>query len=124
MDNADGFENEEIRRLQIFLYLIPVFGFFPACWTLYQRKGNYQQRAVSRLVVTLTLGWVLGYVLLGTEGQAMIEGRSELAGLSLLLMNGVLTSSYFLINLWLMVQLWQRQPLRLPGISRIARHLP
>lgn len=123
MDNTDVFENQEIRRLQIFLYLVPVFGFFPACWTLHRRKGNCQQRSVSRLVITLTLGWVLGYVLLGTGAQAMIEGQGKL-GLSLLLMNGVLTSSYFLVNLWLMIQLWQHQPLKLPGISRVARHLP
>lgn len=124
MANADSFENENIKRLQMFLYLTPVFGVFPACWTLYRRQGDYQQRAVSRLVVTLTLGWVVSYILLGSGAQTMIEGSGKLTGLSLLLTSGLLTSSYFLVNLWLMIRLWQHRSLKLPGVSRIARHLP
>jgi len=37
---SDAFENAQLKRLQLFLYLVPVFGFFPACWTLYRRKAN------------------------------------------------------------------------------------
>jgi hypothetical protein len=125
MDNLDeAFENQEIKRLQLFLYLVPIFGFLPAIWTLYQRKSDRQHRDISRLVVTLTLTWVLGYALLNTGANTVSESNQQGWGTSLLFVNSLLTSSYFLVNIWLMVRLWQRQSLKLPGISQIAKHLP
>ncbi|HEY9844607.1 MAG TPA: hypothetical protein V6D03_00250, partial [Candidatus Caenarcaniphilales bacterium] len=90
MDNADAFENTDIKRLLIFLYLVPVFGFFPAAWTLYSRRGDRPQRVVSRLSLTLTLAWVIGYSLLGTGAQAMAtnSGTSPVGATSLLLLSG------------------------------------
>jgi len=40
-----------------------------------------------------------------------------------------LTTSYFIVSLGLMIKVWKRQPIWLPGISRIAeqvlgKHLP
>lgn len=119
----DAFESAQLKRLQLFLYLVPVFGFFPACWTLYRRNGNRQQRTVSRQVITLALAWGLSYGLLGAGSEAMIA-ETESLGVSLLLLNGLLTSSYFLVNLWLMVRLWQHKSLQLPGISQVSKHLP
>jgi len=54
----------------------------------------------------------------------MIEGNVELLGVSLLLADSLLSSSYFLVNLLLMVQLWQRKPVKLPGLTQLAKHLP
>ena len=113
-----SFENPDIKHLQLFLYLIPVFGFFPALWTLYRRQGTREQQTLSRLAVTLALCWLLSYIFLGTGAQI-----SEGLALPLLLTNSVLTSSYFLVNIWLMVRLWQRQPPQLPWISRISKRL-
>ncbi|HEY9872037.1 MAG TPA: hypothetical protein V6D12_01300 [Candidatus Obscuribacterales bacterium] len=123
MKNNDPFENQYIERLQLFFYLVPVLGFFPALWTLYRRQGNREQQAVSRLAVTLTLTWLSGYVLLGAGAQA-----SEFLTMRLLFLDSLLTSGYFLVSLWLMVLLLQGKSLRLPGFSRLAdrvvgRHL-
>lgn len=123
MKNNDPFENQYIDRLQLFFYLVPVLGFFPALWTLYRRQGNREQQAVSRLAVTLTLTWLSGYVLLGAGAQA-----SEFLTMRLLFLDSLLTSGYFLVSLWLMVLLLQGKSLRLPGFSRLAdrvvgRHL-
>jgi hypothetical protein len=117
--NLDPFENPDIKHLQLFLYLIPVVGFFPALWTLYRRRGNRQERTLSRLVVTLAFGWLFGSVLLGSAANA-----SETAALPLLLTSSLLTSGYFLVNIWLMVRLWQRKSLRLPGFSNLGDRLP
>lgn len=106
MSNPEPLENQDIKHLQLFLYLIPVVGFFPALWTLYRRQGTRHQRNLSRLVVTLALGWLLGYFLLGAGAQA-----SESLSLPLLITSSLLTSGYFFVNIWLIVRLWQRKPL-------------
>lgn len=116
---GDPFENDDLKRLQLFVYLIPVVGFFPALWTLYRRQGSREQRNASRLAVTLATGWMLGYVLLQAGAEAF-----DAPALSLLILASLLTSGYFLVNLWLMLRLWQRKALRLPGISRLGDRLP
>jgi len=115
MKELDPLENRDLKRLQLFVYLIPVIGFFPSLWTLYCRQGTREQQAVSRLSVTLAFSWLLGYILLSTGGQI-----SEFWTLRLLIMNTMLTSGYFVVSVGLMVRLWQRKQPRLPGISRVA----
>lgn len=115
MKEVDPLENSDLQRLQLFIYLIPVLGFFPAIWTLYRRQGTREQQAVSRLSVTLAFGWLLGYILLSTGAQT-----SEFLTLRLLFLNTLLTSGYFLVNIGLMARVWKRKSVRLPGISRVA----
>lgn len=115
MKEVDPLENSDLQRLQLFVYLVPVLGFFPAIWTLYRRQGTREQQAVSRLSVTLACGWLLGYILLSTGSQT-----SELLTIRLLFLNTLLTSGYFLISIGLMMRVWQRKSVRLPGISRVA----
>ncbi len=115
MKEPNPLDNPDLERLQLYIYLIPVLGFFPALWTLYQRQGTRQQQAVSRLSITLAFSWLLGYILLSSGVQ-----MSEFWTLRLFIMNSLLTSGYFLVSFWLMVRLWQRKPPRLPGISRVA----
>lgn len=115
MKEVDPLENSDLHRLQLFVYLVPVLGFFPAIWTLYRRQGTREQQAVSRLSVTLAFGWLLGYILLSTGAQT-----SEFLTLRLLFLNTLLTSGYFLVSIGLMARVWQRKSVRLPGISRVA----
>ena len=115
MKQLDPLENSDLKRLQLFIYLVPVLGFFPALWTLYRRQGTREQQAVSRLSVTLAFGWLLGYLLLSAGLQ-----DSEFWSLRLLLLNTLLTSGYFLLCMGLMARVWQGKLPRLPGISQIA----
>ena len=131
-DHPNPNRDHSIPPLQLFWYLIPVVGFFPALWTLYHQdptgmqgsesegmgRDKREQRAVSRLSVTLAGSWLLGYVLLGAGAQTW-----EFLTLRLLLLNGLLTSGYFLVSLWLIVRLWQRKYPRLPGFSRLANRM-
>lgn len=116
MTSPDSFEEYELHRLKTFIYLVPVVGFVPALWTLYRHAGTRQQRALSRLVVVLTVGWIIGYVLLdaGANSSASLH-------LPLLITSSFLTSGYFLTNLWLMVRLWQRKPLTIFGLGGVNR---
>jgi hypothetical protein len=116
---ASPFANQDLQRLLIFMYFIPIAGMLPALWTLYQQRGSHEQQQASRLVVTLTLMWLLGYVLLGTTVQT-----TESLTLPLLIMSSLLTSGYFLANIWLMIRLWQRRSLYLPGVSPLSDRLP
>jgi hypothetical protein len=108
-------ENEDLRRLQLYVYLVPMIGFFPALWTLYRRSADRRQRIVSRLAVTLALLWMGGSVLLTVGVQT-----SESFNLPLLLVHGLWTSGYFLISLGLMVRLWRGKKPRLPIVSRLS----
>ncbi|MFP4104411.1 hypothetical protein [Coleofasciculus sp.] len=115
MNHLDRLDNQNLQRLQLFAYLLPVIGFFPALWTLYRRQGTREQQAASRLSVTLAFAWLVGYILLLSGAQL-----TEFWSFRLLFMNTMLTSGYFLVSVWLMVRLWQGKLPRLPGISQVA----
>lgn len=126
-------ESEDLDRLQILIYLIPVLGFFPALWTLYRQAGNLSlaspsersRQNASRLVVTLAMGWLVGSVLLGAGAQVGARTQAaDLLTLPLLITSSLLTSGYFLVNIWLMVRVWRGQSIRLPGISRLSDRIP
>jgi hypothetical protein len=113
-NDSDLFDNQDLKRLQLFVYLVPVIGFLPALWTLYRRQSDRKQRAVSRLAVTLALLWMGGTVLLMAGA-----GRSEFLHLPLLLVSSFWTSGYFLVSLGLMVRLWQGKKLALPNLRNV-----
>ena len=120
MKNVAPVEHPDLKHLQLFIYLIPILGFFPSLWTLYhhgnkQIEGNREQLGVSRLSVTLALSWLLSYLLLDTGAE-----MSEFLTLRFLLLNTLLTSGYFLVSLWLMFRLVSHKSPRLPGFSRLA----
>ena len=117
MKNVDPTENYDLNHLQLFFYLIPVLGFFPSLWTLYQ-GDKAEQLKVSRLSVTLASSWLIGYLLLGMGAET-----SEYLSLRLLILNTFLTSGYFLVSMMLMIRLYQRKPLRVPGFSLLARQV-
>ena len=111
--------DDDIKRLKMFIYLVPVVGFFPALWTLYRGKGTREERSVSRLVVTLSLTWILSVTVLNTGAQAV-----DAAAIPLMITSTLLTSGYFVANLWLMVRFFQRKRLKFPIISRLGDRLP
>jgi hypothetical protein len=118
MKNKDPLENPELDRISLFVLLIPVIGFFPAMWKLYRHEKNPEHKAVSRLAIALALSWLLGHIFLEAGGISAESGT-----LPMLLMSSLLTTSYFIVSLGLMFRLWKRQPLWLPGMSRIAEKL-
>lgn len=118
MNDFDRLEPDAVRHLRLFFYLLPVFGFFPAVWTLYRRSGSRQERSLSRFVVKFALGWVLLYGLMGASALT-----SESTQLPLLLAASFMTSGYFVLNIILMVRLWQRKAIALPLIGKVGKLL-
>jgi hypothetical protein len=112
-DPFDTLENRDLQHLQSFIYLIPVLGAIPALWTLSRGKGTREQRSASRTSLTLAFGWALGYILLAAGAHS-----GDGSPLPFLLLSSVLTSSYFIASVWLMMRVWQRKPLNLPGMPQ------
>ncbi len=113
-DNAQS----PIPKLHLLLYVIPIIGFFPSLWTLYRRQGSREQVAVSRLSITLGFTWLLGYLLLATGAET-----SEFLALRLFILNSFLTSSYFLVSIFLILRLIQGKSNRLPGFSNFSERI-
>ena len=133
MKKVELSDNSDFKHLELFIYLIPIIGFFPSLWTLY-RHGNQKQSSdslpyqvkrqvnTSRLSVTLASCWLLGYILLGFGAET-----SEFLALRLLVLNTLLTSGYFLVSILLIIRLASGKSARLPGFSglaeRVGKHL-
>jgi hypothetical protein len=121
-DVQDVITSPALNRLVLFAYLVPVFGMVPAAWTLTRPKSDRRHRAMSRLALTLGLAWGLGCLVFNTSGMTVGENGVS-AQMSMLLLNSVFTSGYFVTSLWLMVRLCKRQSLALPALSA-PKHSP
>jgi hypothetical protein len=108
---------DALDRLETFLYLIPVIGILPSMWAIYRRQRDNRQLAVCRLSILLAFIWLTTYMSLNIGAD--VSGSSAI-GFRLLFLNGLATSSYFMTSLWLMMLLWQKKSLRLPGFSALA----
>jgi hypothetical protein len=102
------------QEFRLLLYLMPVFGVIPALVTLNRTQSDRQERQLSRAVLKLALAWLAGSVLLDVGGS-QLEGLH----LPLLLATSLLTSGYFVLNLCLMIRLWQRKSVNVPLLGRI-----
>lgn len=116
----DPFGEDRIKQLRLYLYLLPVIGFFPALWQLYRRQGDRREQQVSRLAVTLMLGWLLTYLGLGW-GAENLGGTNAFR---VMFFNSLWTSGYFLTCVFLMIRVWQKaaKP-TIPPIDRLANDL-
>jgi hypothetical protein len=114
-------ERDALERLETFLYLTPVIGLVPSIWALYRRQRDRRQLAACRLSILLALMWLSAY--LSLDVGADLAGASTALALRLLFLNGLATSSYFIASVWLMVLLWQKKSVRLPGFSALAERM-
>ncbi len=108
---------DALSRLETFLYLTPVVGLLPSMWAIYRCQRDKRQLAVCRLSVLLAFTWLSIYLSLNVGAD--LSGSSAV-GFRLLFLNSLATSGYFMASVWLMVLLWQKKSLRLPGFSVLA----
>jgi hypothetical protein len=108
---------DALSRLETFLYLTPVVGLLPSMWAIYRCQRDKRQLAVCRLSVLLAFTWLSVYLSLNVGAD--LSGASAV-GFRLLFLNSLATSGYFMVSVWLMVLLWQKKSLRLPGFSVLA----
>lgn len=108
---------DALDRLETFLYLTPVIGVLPSMWALYRRQRTNRQLAVCRLSILLAFVWLSIYLSLNVGADL---SAASTFGLRLLFLNSLATSGYFLTSIWIMMLLWQKKSLRLPGFSALA----
>jgi hypothetical protein len=110
-------EPSALDRLETFVYLTPVIGLLPSMWAIYRGQRDKRQLAACRLSILLAFVWLSTYLSLNV--CADLSGASAL-GFRLLFLNSLVTSGYFMTSLWLMMLLWQKKSIRLPGVSALA----
>ena len=111
---------DRLKQLRLYLYFVPVLGFFPALWQLYRRQGDRHEQQASRLAVILMFGWLLTYLGLAWGGHQL----SGTTAFRVMFLNSLWTSGYFLSCFYLMVRVWQKaQKPTLPAIDRLANDL-
>jgi hypothetical protein len=110
-------DSDALARLETFLYLTPVIGLIPSMWAIYRRQKDQRQLAVCRLSIFLAFTWLSVYLTLNVGAD--LAGTSTV-GFRLLFLNSLATSSYFITSIWLMMLLWQKKSLKLPGFSSLA----
>jgi hypothetical protein len=108
---------DALAKLETFLYLTPVIGLLPSMWAIYRRQKDKRQLAVCRLSIFLAFTWLTIYLTLNVGAD--LSGASTV-GFRLLFLNSLATSGYFIASVWLMMLLWQKKSLKLPGFSALA----
>ena len=114
---AHHIDSDALTKLETFLYLTPVIGLLPSMWAIYRRQKDKRQLAVCRLSIFLAFTWLTTYLTLNVGAD--LSGASTV-GFRLLFLNSLATSGYFIASVWLMMLLWQKKSLRLPGFSALA----
>jgi hypothetical protein len=108
MSESDPFYEGKLQKMQLMVYLVPVLGALPGLWTLlYRTQASPRERSVSRLSVTLTLGWAIIYVMLWLSADRW----AEVGSFRSLYANGILTTGYIVACLAMMAKIWQGKPL-------------
>ncbi|MDJ0726826.1 MAG: hypothetical protein QNJ38_17120 [Prochloraceae cyanobacterium] len=114
MKKQDLFAEKRLKRLELFICLIPGIGLFPALWKLSRKPEDRAEKSISRLAVNLGLIWIVSYSLLWLGATQ----TSEVVTFRLLYLNGLLTSGYFLICITLMARIVRGKSITLPQMKQ------
>ncbi|MEM8505861.1 MAG: hypothetical protein AAF716_22245 [Cyanobacteria bacterium P01_D01_bin.1] len=130
-------EKLPIKKLWIYLHLVPVFGVLLSLWSLYGKTALAVEelerpaedgpaeaaivKKASRLSVTLGLVCVGAIASLNAGAYTQ---TSQLAQLRFLFASSFVGSGYFLLSLVLMFRVAKDQSIQLPGLSQLSRRLP
>ena len=119
MTSRNSDPEAKLETLKLVIYLVPIFGFFPALWSLYFRQGSLREKTASKTAVTLALVWGAVYLTTAVGSQV-----TDLASTRLLIASLLATTGYFLTSFWLMIRLLQGRSARLPVITQLGDRLP
>ncbi len=119
---------QSLRKLQVYLHLVPIFGIIFSLWFLYGKSSLVIEdpkeatvKAASRLSVMLGLVCVgaIACLYAGAHSQT-----SQINHLRFLFASSFVGSGYCLLSLALMFRVAKDRSIRLPGLSQLSRRLP
>ncbi len=93
---------KNLDKLQLSLYLMPVFGPIYVLLSFGNVDGSHVKTAM--LSLRLGIGWIIAYSTLWLGSNL----TSDLFSLRLLYLNGLLTTGYFLVCLFFILRVWNR----------------
>lgn len=107
---------KKLQQAKLLLCLLPVIGWTFSLWQLTRPQTNSQTKQVSRLSITLTLGWLIAYFALATGNS---WDASQIWHIRLLYTNTLLTSGYLITSVLLMAIILQGRQPKLPGLNKL-----
>lgn len=116
-------QESENTSLMSLIYLVPVLGVFPSLWAVYNGTLKREQLATCRLSITMALTWLLAYILLATGANQTASITPSFLALRLLILNTFLTSGYFIVSIWLIIQTLRGKSIRLKSLSHFASQI-
>jgi hypothetical protein len=102
-NNNDPLKENKLKFLKLLIILLPIIGFVPALWTLYQSASTSEEKKVSRVSLGLGISWLIAYILLGIGAG----NSSDLITFRLMYLNGLITSGYFIASVIFMFGIWR-----------------
>ena len=93
---------QNLGKLQLSLYLMPVFGPIYVLLSFGNVDGSHVKTAM--LSLRLGIGWIIAYSTLWLGSNL----TSDLFSLRLLYLNGLFTTGYFLVCLFFILRVWNR----------------
>lgn len=91
------------QKFRLSLYLMPIFGPVFSFLTL-QSSPRGREKKIARLSILWGLLWLASYTLLSLGGAT----ASDIWAFRLLYLNGVITTTYFLVSFLWIYLLWKR----------------
>lgn len=125
MNDLSSVSDKKAQQQQLWIYLLPIVGIFPAIWTLSRGKASEESQKASRLSLTLVMLWLVAYISLFVSANQ----TSDILAFRLLYTNALITTGYFLVCLSLMFRLLKGKSPYLPLVSglgsiKIKKNLP
>ncbi len=96
------------RKIRAYFCLVPVFGLVPSVLSVL-RDGDGMVKETAKVSLILFSLWVTSY--LGLGGTAPPETFSEVPAA---LLQGTVSSAYFVASLVLMYRIYRNKPVQLP----------
>lgn len=94
---------QNLDKLQLSLYLMPVFGPIYVLMSFGNVDGSHVKTAM--LSLRLGIAWIIAYSSLWLGSSV----TPDIFSLRLLYLNGLLTTGYFLFSFFLIIRIWNQK---------------
>ncbi len=102
----------DLKKLDLYLCLVPVFGTIPAVLTLVRKRHSHPQaKETARVAIALFLLWLVAY---STTGSPTGSPTGDTFQASAEILKGSTGILYLMSTFWLMLRTYQNKSVKLP----------